>query len=539
MFYSHTRQLGAQAGTQLNPVRDNTDGTAPDGADQAAAFVGRFKRGRIDAPFKVNRGNLLSKLGSPESLRVSSLNEAYVQVYEAVNNGTSEAVVARLITAAAANKYATFKIDEGTGASSFTADATIPVTPYIFALKDLECFNDGVILEVHAPKVLNGVAPAATDVITLRVREPNGALRIEVTGSLDKAAVDEFGQDFFIGTKIAQQSDVFQITASASATVPVNADCYGNAEDGSPKFATTGAAPLVLFSEGGTAYSNTDYDAAVALLENSTFDVGYIGSGGSQATALLSKLGAMAIRANRQFEFDIPGNLDVAGAQTFINQLGFASHYVQAYWAPLETDDPVNGGRAIIGTSGMNIGMRCARNAQTNAYGLAPKNFPVAGKSWPITRTGVKQLVSPTDPQLNELALAKINPVLFERYNGGSAFVFRDVLTTAKTQVSYKKLISVAEMSSSLDDMVVKKAKEVLLLPMEVAISQMNDFLTFLFNAARASGWLVASDTLGETGYAYTVKRNAVSPADRMDVAYSLHYDGVARAVHITQTLSR
>src|SRR5437764_5215152 len=101
MFYPHTRQLGAQPGVQLNPLRDNTDGFAADASDQVAALVGRFKRGRIDAPFKVNRGNRLAVLGSPESIRISALNEAYVAVAEALDAGASEMVLARLVTDAA------------------------------------------------------------------------------------------------------------------------------------------------------------------------------------------------------------------------------------------------------------------------------------------------------------------------------------------------------------------------------------------------------------------------------------------------------
>ena len=119
--------------------------------------------------------------------------------------------------------------------------------------------------------------------------------------------------------------------------------------------------------------------------------------------------------------------------------------------------------------------------------------------------------------------------------------MFTDSLTCAKVATSYRKLISVAEMSASLDDMIVKFGKEVLQLPMEAAIKKMSDFAETTFDAARSSGWLVASNdpALGEQGYAFTVTRNAVRPADRMDISYGLHYDGVVRAIHVTQTLSR
>lgn len=538
--YPHTRQLGAQAGIQLNPLRDNTDGFAADGSDQVAAIFGRFKRGRVDAPFKVNRGNLRKKLGPPESLRVSDLNEAYVHAYEMVNNGVYELVVNRLVPATAVNSFAVFNI--ALGVSSFSAAAAAPTTNYLFYLKHLECFNDGIRIEVNGRKSIDGEGAAqATKEIMLRLRDKDSNILFEFEGSLDPLAVDEYGQDAFIGSKIAAQTDLVTISVAADAEILPAADCYGKAVDGKDKLATTGASPLVLFAENGSGYVDADYDRVIAQLENSTMDFGYIGSGGSQAVSLLSKMAALSVRANRQFVLDVPGELGPEAAMAFINQLNLDSHYHQAYWAPLETDDPVNGGKAIIGTSGFNIGRRCARNAQTNSYGLAPKNYPIAGKDWPLSRTGIKQLYTPSEFELNDLALAKINPVISERYNGGSRFVFLDSLTTAKTLVSYRKLISVAEMSSTLDDMVAKFGKEILQLPMDLAIGRMEKFLTFLFDAARASGWLVPSQeaALGDKGWHFTVTRNQVRPADRMDIEYGLHYDGVVRAIFITQTLSR
>jgi hypothetical protein len=542
MFYPHTRQLGAQPGVQLNPLRDATDGFAPDASDQVAAIVGRFKRGRIDAPFRVNRSNLRSKLGNPESLRVSVLNEAYVQAYEGVNNGLYSAVIARLITSASTNSYAVFSIAAG-GAATFAASAAIPTASFTFYLQMLDCFNDGYIFEASAEKTLaaDGVTSVPAKVITLRIREPNGVPLYEFTGSLDPLAVDESGKDYYIGAVIAMQTDLVLLTAADNASIPITASCYGRGADGLQKVATSGAAPLVLFTEGGTGYVAADYDKAVAMLENGSMDFGYIASAGMQATALLSKLALLAIRSNRQFAIDIPGNLTPAAAITFVGQLNLDSHYCQFYWAPLMTDDPVNGGKAYIGTTGYNIGLRCARNAQTNSFGLAPKNFPVAGKEFPLNRTGVKQMYNPTETELSDLATAKINPVIYQVYTGGGKFVFSDAITSAKVSTSYKKLISVAEMSSSIDDLVAKFGREVMLLPMDMALKRMDRFLTATFDGCRASDWFVASSdaNLGEKGYAFTVTRNAVRPADRMDVNYSCHYDGVVRAIFVTQTLSR
>jgi hypothetical protein len=101
MATSFTRQLGEESGVQLNPLRDNSEIPAIGNSDQVFGIIMRSTRGRIDKPFKVNRGNVSSLLGSGETIRTNSLNEAYVHVVEALNNGAYECIVQRLVPAAA------------------------------------------------------------------------------------------------------------------------------------------------------------------------------------------------------------------------------------------------------------------------------------------------------------------------------------------------------------------------------------------------------------------------------------------------------
>ena len=92
-FRPFVRQLGFQPGVQLNPLADATDGAVLDNSDQKIAVIARLTRGRIDKPFRVNRNNLLDKTGPVEAVRVNALNEAKLQVYEALKNGAVEAIV--------------------------------------------------------------------------------------------------------------------------------------------------------------------------------------------------------------------------------------------------------------------------------------------------------------------------------------------------------------------------------------------------------------------------------------------------------------
>ena len=118
MATSFVRQLGEESGVQYNPLRDLTETASISKYYQNAAIMARLTRGRIDKPFLVNRDNALIKIGKGESIKVNALNEAWEHIVEGVNNGVYLFVVQRLITSAAAIKYAVARIGSG---ATFTA----------------------------------------------------------------------------------------------------------------------------------------------------------------------------------------------------------------------------------------------------------------------------------------------------------------------------------------------------------------------------------------------------------------------------------
>lgn len=531
------RQLGAQPGVQLNPLADNTDGAVPDNSDQIVALLGRFTRGRIDRAFSVTRNNFLAKTGPVEAIRTNLLNEAKLQTYEALNNGAYSAVIARLVPAAAAKSYAL--IDLSAATTAFTVASTIPASGYSIAVMDHECHNDGIRLSVHADQTPVGGVAAVNKMLTLRVLDATGGLRYEFTGSIDPASKDDYGQSNYLPDVVASQTDNIEVSVySSAAGVITTSDAYGRGTDGKDKWVTS--AVLTCFTEGGTTYTATDYDRTVSMLRDTTLPFGYLISGGTQVVSLLGKLSALAVEINVPFKWDISGTLTPAAAIAMAQSVNLDTHHSQAFWAPIACDDPLNGGKVTWGTAGLNAGLACARNALVNAKGFAPKNRPIAGKDYPLTRTGIRQVYRPTEQELSDLAVAKINPVIFQNYNGGGRYVFTDCLTTAKTQVSYKKLSTVAEMSMSLDNWVAMYANELLMLPMKQFVKKMNAFLETMLTDAEASGWLVPSKNLeGNAAFAFSVRPSEVRPADLVLIDYWTSYDGVARQVMIQQTLTR
>lgn len=540
-FRPWTRQLGYQPGVQLNPLLDATDGVSPDNSDQKVAVIARLTRGRIDEPFRVNRNNFLAKTGPAESSRVNALNEAKLQTYEALGNGAVEAVVQRLVSASAAKSYAVINFSgtptESTTEVAFSTSPTAPTAGYSLYLMHHDCFNDGIKVGIHADKTPISGTAVPNALVTIRLYDSKGNQIWEFAGSLDTAAKDDFGQSLFLPDVVARQSGgAVEVFVAAGAQVPITSNAYGRAITGKDNWAIS--ATLTCFTEGGTTYVADDYDRCIAGLRNTTDGFGYLMSGGSQATLLVSKLGALGIETDVPTKIDVPGNLAPAAAIAWKEALNFDSHLVHFNWAPLQAEDPMNGGLAVWGAGGLQAAYACARNARRNAKGFAPKNYPVAGKEWPINRVSVTQLYKPDDPELSDLAQSQINPAIYDEFNGGGRYVFTDSLTSAKSVVSYRKLQNVAEMAVNMETWIALQAKEWLQLPMRLYIKRMTQFLDTLFADAQASEWLVPSKTLqGNAAYAYTVQADEVRSADLVHIAFSCCYDGTVRQVVMQQTL--
>ena len=540
-FRPFVRQLGFQPGVQLNPLADATDGAVLDNSDQKIAVIARLTRGRIDKPFRVNRNNLLDKTGPVEAVRVNALNEAKLQVYEALKNGAVEAIVQRLVPAAAAKSFAVINFSgtptESTETVAYTTSPTAPTAGYSMYLMHHDCFNDGIKVGLHADKTpISGTAVPATSV-TLRLYDAKDKVIHEFAGSLDASARDDYGQSLYLPDVVARLSGgSVEVFVATGAAVPITSNAYGRSIAGRDQWAVSGV--LNCFSEGGTTYVADDYDRCIAGLRDTLDGYGYLISGGSQAVPLLGKLGELGIETNIVTKIDVPGNLAPAAAIAWVAALGFDSHLIHYNWAPLEAEDPMSGGRLIWGAGGLQAAYACQRNARINSKGFAPKNFPIAGKSWPVTRLSTRQMYAPQEQDLSDLAQCQINPVIFDLFNGGGRFVFTDSLTSAKTVVSYRKLQNVSEMAVNMEGWITLYTKELLQLPMREFIKRMNAFLTDLFDDAQASGWLVPSQSLpGNAAYAFVVKADETRPADKAHIEYSTSYDGTVRQVSVTETL--
>lgn len=574
---SFTRQLGAESGVQLNPLRDQSELPGSSNSDQIFGIAMRATRGRIDKPFLVDRSNVIQKLGKGEQIRVNQMNQAWVHVVEALNNGAYEAVVQRLVTENAKVMWAVARLatvsvpnpnigtNEDRETLSFTvAEDDFPIDQILFAVKHLDCFNDGIVLSVHCEENRVGGVIAPTNLLQIRISDKDGTVLHEFHGSLDPNAKDDVGNSIYLPDVALAHSDSVEIVVGAvppgspPLMIPTTALFYGYDSTGrqawvESKDPVTGNPWLICFDEGGFKYGPKDFYNAKVKLRKTPLEYAYISSGGTENSSLLANLADLAFETNRQLRFDIPFDEtlsdedSVNGAISCMETLQNGApkdslHLLHGFWAPLKCEDPTGvNPKGYLGVATLNIAYACARNAQTNLKGFAPKNYPVAGREWPLRRGRITQMIDLSNQQLNRLAKAKINPVVHESYTGGGRYVFRDSLTAARVDVSLKKLIAVVDMSTSIDEAVTKFGKDILQLPMTVAVKKMQDFLRDLFEGAQASGWIIPSTAqeMGGAAFKFEVKPNAARPYERMDVSYWLRYDGTLRQVFVNQILSR
>lgn len=549
MTVNMSRAINKRSGVQQNQISDKSE-IGSVASDYNGGFIGRFTRGRVDKVFAVSLERIDRKLGTAVSLNVSPLGEAQIQVYEALRYGMQQAVVSRLIATDAVNSpiIATATVPaQGGGAapavwSTGIEGEDLPEDALI-AFKHLECFNDGLICEINAQVAEDdkGVA-VPSKIITVQFVDPlsNKTIIGPFTGSLDPAATDEFGNSSYIADVIEKGTDDLEvIEVAAGASVPVACGFYGKTNN-QDKFVS---AQLKYFTEGRTVYTAAEMAAGADRLRRSKPNFTYLNAGGTENVALLSLIADLGKELNKQFPYDVPGRLTPEAAVSFVQSIGASvkTLYAQAFWAPLKRDNPQGGGKAFFGTSGQQIGLRCARNAQVNAKGIAPRNRVIAGSDFGLSGTNITQTYDVNEvDDLELLAANQINPCIFKDFPiSGGKYAWLDSLTGAQTSGA-TKLIAVAEMATFLDDKVAAYGQETLQKTMNEAVTMMTRYLgKNLLPACESAGWFNGTAELNGAAWQTLVQPNPSAPYDEMSALYDVCYQGTNRITKAQQTIVR
>jgi|GEM_PF-841802 len=418
--------------------------------------------------------------------------------------------------------------------------------PYLFAIKDLECFNDGLIISMHCEEKKNSAGNnIANDRVHLRIIDPlkPRQYRYEFIGDLSDGGKDDFNVSTFLPDVVSRKTDTIEITVGDDTTVSPNASYYGIDDDDGDGERWYTSEVMKYFSEGTAEFADTDYIAARRKLIATPLDFAYISSLDTESTAIIKELMQVSYETNKNLRFDVQGDT-ATDAISFIDSLNISerleNHLMHAFWSPQMCEDPSkNNGSLQMGSATLNIAFACARNRKKDVRGFAPKHYPIMGKNWPINkvRSNIRQNADLSRINLDRLARAKINPVIFQDGN----YIFGDAITCANVDVSLRKLIAVTDMSTSIDDAVVRFGRDVLGYPMREAIIKTKDYLKALFEGADAAGWLEKStdpEMLGKA-FRFEVFPSDERPYDVIIVNYWVRYQGTARQVFVSQTYTK
>ncbi|KJV08052.1 hypothetical protein VZ94_00375 [Methylocucumis oryzae] len=413
--------------------------------------------------------------------------------------------------------------------------------PYLFAIKDLECFNDGMIISMHCEEKLDSAGNKAdNDRIHLRIIDPlkPRGYRYEFIGDLSDDGRDDFNSSTFLPDVVSRKTDTIEITVGQDAIVQNESFMYGYYEDdedkaGEEKWVTSEV--MKYFSEGTAEFEAADYIAARRKLIATPLDFAYISSLDTDSTAIIKELAQVSYETNKNLRFDVQGET-VVEAVSFVDSLNLSerleNHLIHAFWSPQLCEDPSrNNGSLQMGSATLNIAFACARNRKKDVRGFAPKHYPIVGKDWPLNkvRSNIRQNTDLSRINLDRLARAKINPVIFQDGN----FIFGDAITCANVDVSLRKLIAATDMSTSIDDAVVRFGRAVIGYPMRDAVTKTKDYLKSLFEGAEAAGWLEKStdpEMLGKS-FRFEVYPSEENPYEVIIVNYWVRYQGTARQV--------
>lgn len=338
--------VGQQSGVQVNMPVDRVERLLADEGDQSFAVVGRFQRGRIDKPFRVSASKLQRYLGNPRSMRASSANETYVQIYEAFQYGAAAAIVSRVSSSTAVNKWIVVKHGAENNIEVKEEMPQSSDTTWLVALKLADCINEGFYFTVAKGDTDDELS------IVIREREKNskgvdvntGEVLYEFTGSTDAEAKDDSGVGYFLADVATKYyGDWLNIVVNDTAAKVLESDAFDK------KAVSAVVQPYTDSGEPETV----NYQKAAQALGHTSLPFKYILSESSN-TSLVSALLDVGQKWNRIMFQEVSGNLSPEAAINWKDTFQYDAQggmYCMWIWSPIKRDDPTGAsGNMLFGT---------------------------------------------------------------------------------------------------------------------------------------------------------------------------------------------
>ena len=112
-----TKILGEAVGIQRQDIIDRTEEQTSEGLT-GAVIIGRFKRGRVDAPMEIHQGNIRGQLGYDPK------NPDYIAVQDCLDAGVSSVHVLRVKSV---GQLICQTIDDINSSRTFTVNPDLPI----------------------------------------------------------------------------------------------------------------------------------------------------------------------------------------------------------------------------------------------------------------------------------------------------------------------------------------------------------------------------------------------------------------------------
>lgn len=411
----------------------------------------------------------------------------------------------------------------------------------IFQLDDV--FDDPVGVEVaySARPGAPAVMTAADVIVTITWRDLlTTDVIYQLTGALAEGKAESLAQ-------AAEKKDwILQFNVTLSTEMPEALLLSDINVAGNPRNVFTSRKKAILTlpaSEGADGQPPQAYLEAMVDVLTNTPNITYLVLPDLQNLQVLDALTSVVDRLNNHLICEVDGVMEPEQAADFMDSLAIRDQRVSVYYNPNRCLPVgavnVRAKKVWMPCLGVQAGYRLLRNAATTAQGIPRLDVPIAGYDFPLSRRGMEPMYPMGQVQLNRLAEAQINPVIFENYQSGGRWIFGDCLTQYDTKNSQLCLTNAAEIETFTINGVIAITRKNLLTSMQRHLERtFNESKRFLDSCVSA-GLLVPAEELAGQPYSLTVTPREDRPYDASHVRLSRRCMGAARAAYVESTVER
>lgn len=540
-----TKVLGAAPGIQFHGVKDQSEVNQADGLS-VGLFLGKYGRGRLDRAFPVTKDTISARLGYDPT------DADYMVIQDALDTGVPEVWVRRIragmaetVAESGFDKYALYShVVTVSSAGAVALGGSSPSVTITFEMFDV--MDDGCKLDVAFFQRAGADTVAGLDDIMARLTWKDATTGEELYRLSGLLAARDGYSSLVQAAEDSELFDVFTVThagTSAADAGHVAAGAAYNAIGTLGRNKTTLTLPVNAGDSAAApaAYLNTVY----ADVQQMASLPDYLVLAKTSDTPLWTLALRLMDKLNIHLLAEVAGSLSLASAIALAASLDASDHRVTLFYNPhparYRDAASAKGAKVIRPVVGVQVGFRLLRNAASDARGIPPLQLPIAGYDFPIRFKGMQAStdVILDEPALNKLAEAKIIPVTFERYDGGSRFIFGDCRTQYTSATSALRLSNSAEIVTFTENVIIQIVRRWLLTGMARFIDRADKDCRKFLDACVSAGLLTPAEDLDGYPYTLSITPREDRPFDAVNVSLARRPEGAVRAVYFNSSVNK